>query len=276
MSFLLSVLLSVSYSHSVGVTVPCMRWVTQASALGIPVLLIILRPWDTAHCKLGHQIGLVKEPQIHSLALAPFLFSACISIRSHHLISCYSLALTGRFRINVSSSQRVSTVVLQIWDWLIDGGGKLWNLLTAANYPHHFYSYFIVWKGRGEKKTCLRITRLASGWLVVSQLQGISKMTETSRTLQKMPSWLICQHFCWFWAKKWPWLGCVFALCIGESDSSLWRHALYQFVHLHKDTHAQPPTCSWQQPHGNKGSEEEGRLCLTILLNLKDADSVFW
>lgn len=202
MSFLLSVLLSVSYSHSVGVTVPCMRWVTQASALGIPVLLIILRPWDTAHCKLGHQIGLVKEPQIHSLALAPFLFSACISIRSHHLISCYSLALTGRFRINVSSSQRVSTVVLQIWDWLIDGGGKLWNLLTAANYPHHFYSYFIVWKGRGKKKTCLRITRLASGWLVVSQLQGISKMTETSRTLQKMPSWLICQHFCWFWAKK--------------------------------------------------------------------------
>lgn len=63
---------------------------------------------------------------------------------------------------------------------------------------------------------------------------------------------------------------------MGESDSSLWRHALYQFVHLHKDTHAQPPTSSWQQPHSNKGSEEEGRLCLTILLNLKDADSVFW
>lgn len=47
---------SVSHSHSVGASVPCMRWVTQAAALGIPVQLIILHPGDTAHCKLGHQM----------------------------------------------------------------------------------------------------------------------------------------------------------------------------------------------------------------------------
>lgn len=54
MSFLLTLLLSfslppipppsVSHLYSVGVSVPCMRWVTQAAALGIPGQLIILHP----------------------------------------------------------------------------------------------------------------------------------------------------------------------------------------------------------------------------------------
>ena len=61
MSFLLSLSLPLSPSLSLFLclsltpSVPCMRWVTQAAALGIPGQLIILHPWDTAHCKLGHQ-----------------------------------------------------------------------------------------------------------------------------------------------------------------------------------------------------------------------------
>ncbi len=40
----LSLSLSVSHLHSVGVSVPRMRWVTQAAALGIPGQLIIPHP----------------------------------------------------------------------------------------------------------------------------------------------------------------------------------------------------------------------------------------
>lgn len=144
-------------SPSIPVSLSVSQLVTQASTLGILVQLIIQHPetqliWngDTERCRL------VKEPQILSLASAPFLVRACISVCCH---------CSASFRINVTLCQRAATtaVVVQMWDWLISGGRKLRTLLTAAHYPCRCYPYFIVCEGGCR----LRITPV---WQVADEL----------------------------------------------------------------------------------------------------------
>lgn len=137
------------------------HWICSLSlSLSLTILSAHYPAQDIKHLRL------VKEPQIHSLASAPFLFRACVSIRlHHHIVFCHSSAPTGR----LDSCQPWPAGSVPLWfrygsDWSVMAGscGICWQLPTIPTT----YQYFILWKGR--KTLFQKDSRLASGWLVLS------------------------------------------------------------------------------------------------------------